>query len=102
MYLQQNEIAERCHALWGEFRSAPVKPILVTLEAENFLPAHVTCNNYRWDYLPEEFELILKLGVWARSEVEKDSDVGLAIAKKFSQKELKRQARRKKGERDGA
>ncbi|ACD89675.1 HNH nuclease [Chlorobium limicola DSM 245] len=70
--------------------------------AENFLPAHVTCNNYRWDYLPEEFELILKLGVWARSEVEKDSDVGLAIAKKFSQKELKRQARRKNTASDGA
>lgn len=33
--------------------------------ADNFLPAHSTCNNYRWDYLAEEFELILKLGVWA-------------------------------------
>ncbi|MBM3422640.1 MAG: HNH endonuclease [Chlorobi bacterium] len=69
--------------------------------ADNYLPAHVTCNNYRWDYLPEEFELILKLGVWARSEVEKGSDVGMAIAKKFSQKELKRQARRKNTAIDG-
>ncbi|MCF8215333.1 MAG: hypothetical protein K9I59_00480 [Chlorobium sp.] len=69
--------------------------------ADNYQSAHVTCNNYRRDYLPEEFELILKLGVWARSEVEKGSDVGLAIAKKFSQKEARRQARRKKGESDG-
>src|SRR4051812_18676729 len=21
----------------------------------NYLPAHNTCNNYRWDYLPDEF-----------------------------------------------
>jgi hypothetical protein len=46
--------------------------------------------------------MIFKLGVCARSEVENCLDVGLAIEKKFSQKELKRQARRKKGERDGA
>jgi len=46
--------------------------------------------------------MILTLGVCARSEVGGSSAVGLAIAKKFSQKELKRQARRKKGERDGA
>ena len=68
--------------------------------ADNYLPAHVTCNNYRWDYLPEEFELILKLGVWARTEVEKGTSVGLVIEKKFSQKEAKRQARRKNAAND--
>ena len=26
---------------------------------DNYLPAHRTCNNYRWDYLPEEFQEIL-------------------------------------------
>src|SRR5436853_681448 len=34
-------------------------------EADNCLPAHALCNNYRWDYLAEEFQMILKLGVWA-------------------------------------
>ena len=29
---------------------------------ENYLPAHKVCNNYRWDYLAEEFQEILKLG----------------------------------------
>jgi hypothetical protein len=33
------------------------------------LPAHSTCNNYRWDYLPEEFQYILKLGVWASTQM---------------------------------
>ena len=30
--------------------------------AENYLPAHTLCNNYRWDYSSEEFQEILKLG----------------------------------------
>src|SRR5580704_9266845 len=37
---------------------------------DNYLPAHSLCNNYRWDYLPEEFRTILKLGVWARTQIE--------------------------------
>src|SRR5450755_2268818 len=35
--------------------------------AENYLPAHSLCNNYRWDYTPEEFQYILKLGIWIRT-----------------------------------
>ena len=36
---------------------------------ENYLPAHRLCNNYRWDYLPEEFQWILKIGVWAQGQM---------------------------------
>jgi 5-methylcytosine-specific restriction endonuclease McrA len=32
--------------------------------AENYLPAHALCNNYRWDYTTDEFQYVLKLGVW--------------------------------------
>ena len=62
---------------------------------DNYLPAHATCNNYRWDYLPEEFELILKLGVWAREQVEKGTAEGRIIQEKFALKEQRRIARRK-------
>lgn len=41
-----------------------------TNEVDNYLPAHRMCNNYRWDYLPEEFQEILKLGVWLRTQIE--------------------------------
>src|SRR5262249_60741890 len=34
---------------------------------ENYLPAHKLCNGCRWDYLPAEFQWILKLGVWTRT-----------------------------------
>ncbi len=62
---------------------------------DNYLPAHITCNNYRWDYLPEEFELILKLGVWARTQVEKGTMVGRTIEQRFSAYEVGRIGRRK-------
>lgn len=44
--------------------------------AENYLPAHALCNNYRWDYLAEEFQWILKIGVWARTLIKKSSRKG--------------------------
>lgn len=50
---------------------------------QNFLPAHKTCNQYRWDYLPEEFEMILKLGVWMRGQIERGTPVGRAAAPAF-------------------
>lgn len=62
----------------------------------NYLPAHATCNNYRWDYLAEEFELILKLGVWSRTQIEKGTKAGRQIEALFQQAEERRIARRKR------
>ena len=62
---------------------------------DNFLPACRTCNNYRWHYLPQEFQWILKLGVWARTEIEKESVLGKSIANTFIMREIIREGRRK-------
>jgi hypothetical protein len=43
---------------------------------DNHLPAHTLCNNYRWNYGSEEFQLILKLGVWPRTQIEKQTTLG--------------------------
>lgn len=51
-----------------------------TSKTDNFLPACRTCNNYRWNYLPKEFQWILKLGVWARTEIENNRKLGLLMA----------------------
>jgi len=67
-----------------------------THDVNNYLPAHPTCNNYRWDYLPEEFELIMKLGVWTRTQIDKGSSVGRAVAEQFAKHENRRLSRRKK------
>ena len=65
-------------------------------EVSNYLAACGTCNNYRWDYLPEEMKEILKLGVWAAEEMRKPSKFGRQISQEFIKKELTRIKRRKK------
>ena len=64
---------------------------------DNYLPAHRLCNNYRWDYLPDEFQYILKLGVWARTQVEKETKIGRTIAERFTRAEAARLRRRRTG-----
>jgi 5-methylcytosine-specific restriction endonuclease McrA len=61
---------------------------------ENFLPAHALCNNYRWDYSAEEFQLILKLGVWTRNQIMNRRRLGLEVAEQFALYEERREKRR--------
>ncbi len=62
---------------------------------DNFLATCRTCNNYRWDYLPDEIKWVLKLGVWTRKQIEDDTTLGQEIAKTFVQYENKRENRRR-------
>lgn len=57
---------------------------------DNYLPSCFICNNYRWHYLPRELQIILKMGVWARTQVEHQTIIGIEIANKFSKKESSR------------
>ena len=64
---------------------------------DNYLPAHQLCNNYRWDYDAEEFQWILKIGVWAKSQMEhasKDS-LGRKMLETFFAYDQKRKRGRK-------
>ena len=63
---------------------------------DNYLPAHSICNNYRWHYGAEEFQWILKLGVWARTQIEERTSLGTALAEKFIKHERVRISRQKK------
>jgi hypothetical protein len=63
--------------------------------AHNYLAAHAICNNYRWNYDAKEFQWILKLGVWLRTEIEKETPVGLAAGQEFCQHDCRRCKRRK-------
>jgi 5-methylcytosine-specific restriction endonuclease McrA len=62
---------------------------------DNYLPAHAICNNYRWDYTADEFQQILKLGVWLRTQIERRTTVGREAAKRYLAHEAVRQKRRK-------
>jgi 5-methylcytosine-specific restriction endonuclease McrA len=92
----------RCHICGGEIdnRSWQADHVIAQSaggihKVDNYLPAHATCNNYRWDYLPEEFQYILKLGVWARTQIERDTTVGKNIAMAFKSHETRRVKRRR-------
>ena len=65
-----------------------------THDVDNYLAAHATSNNYRWDYLPAEFQYILKLGVWARTQIERGTTVGNDVASAFAGHEARRVKRR--------
>jgi len=62
---------------------------------ENYLPAHTLCNNYRWHYTPEEFQYILKLGVWTRTQIKNLTPIGRSIGERFLVHERSRSRRRK-------
>jgi hypothetical protein len=62
---------------------------------DNYLAAHSICNNYRWHYDAEEFQWILKLGVWMRTQIEKGTPLGLVAGQKFCRHERRRSGRRK-------
>ncbi|UCH85108.1 MAG: HNH endonuclease [Candidatus Latescibacterota bacterium] len=64
---------------------------------DNYLAAHALCNNYRWDYTAEEFRQVLKLGVWARTQIDKETPVGQRVAKGFMSSERARRRRRNRG-----
>lgn len=79
------------HALGGEH------------DPDNYLPAHSICNKYRWFYEAEEIQWILKLGVWLRTEIEKETPLGRRAAEEFCEHDRARAGRRKtSGSKSGA
>jgi hypothetical protein len=61
----------------------------------NYLPSCATCNNYRWHYSSEEIQIILKLGVWAKTKIMNETELGLTMANEFVKYEMGVRRRRK-------
>jgi 5-methylcytosine-specific restriction endonuclease McrA len=62
---------------------------------DNYLPAHAVCNNYRWDYLPEEFQLVMKLGIFVKTQIERGTILGRTVGLAFTAYEKRRLARQR-------
>jgi len=69
---------------------------------DNYLPAHTLCNNYRWFYGTEEFQWILKLGVWLRTRIEHEDRRALELIEEFVRHEVRRHGAQPFGGADGA
>lgn len=65
-------------------------------ELNNYLPSCFTCNNYRWHYSSEELQIILKLGVWAKTKAISNTQLGAELAEEFVKHEMKLRKRSKK------
>ena len=93
--------AGRCHICGGEIRGHWQADHVLAHSGggghreDNYLPAHSLCNNYRWDYQAEEFQLILKIGVWTRTQIERDKPLGRNVASAFLAHESRRRSRRR-------
>jgi hypothetical protein len=92
----------RCHICGGAIGNATWQADHVLAystggehSADNYLPAHSLCNNYRWHYDAEEFQWILKLGVWLRTQIEKGTKIGRNAAEDFCGHDRRRATRRK-------
>jgi hypothetical protein len=62
---------------------------------DNLLPAHSSCNRHRFFYSAEEFLLILKLGAWIRTLIERETPLGKRAAAAFCKHDCVRAARGK-------
>lgn len=62
---------------------------------ENSLPACQSCKRIYDNYLPSEIKWILKFGLWAKTQVEYETEVGKDIAIEIVEQERDRENRRK-------
>jgi 5-methylcytosine-specific restriction endonuclease McrA len=91
----------RCHICGGKIgRNEPWDADHVLAHAnggdnssQNFLPAHKLCNNLRWFYGAEEFQWILKLGVWTRTRIELQDERLMPMLEEFLKYERRRISR---------
>ena len=63
-------------------------------DVSNYLPAHGSCNSYRRALGAEEFQWVLKLGVWLRSQIAGKRPDAMALAERFVSHEKRRDKRR--------
>lgn|GEM_PF-671534 len=66
----------------------------------NYLPAHGLCNGAKWDQSGEELQWVLKIGVWAKKQMESDSELGSTMLRRFWMQEQNRVKRQKSASRN--
>lgn len=61
---------------------------------DNFLPACHTCNRLKWHRSPEVIQLIMRLGIYARKEIQHDTTLGRQLKRLFERKDKHNGSRR--------
>lgn len=98
-----SKTGDRCHICGGKIKKGEnwqADHVLAHAHGgqhsvENYLAAHAICNNYRWHYGSEEFQWIMKLGVWLRTLIENRDGLAMSLAERFIKHERHRITRQK-------
>ena len=86
----RDKTGSRCHLCGGKIR--PGEEVFDHLLAHarggkrdpaNFLVAHAACNALRRDRGPDEFQFMLRIGMWARTQMEKQKPIGQDMVAEF-------------------
>lgn len=92
----------RCHLCGGVIGSAAwdanhVFPLALGGKQglENYLPSHRSCNSAKWHLRPKEMMVVLQLGTWLRSQIERGTSVGMMAGEAYCKANKRRTARRK-------
>lgn len=103
--------AGRCHICGGDIDPNPnsywevdhVFPVSGggANDIGNYLPAHGLCNTAKLDQSGEELQWVLKIGVWAKKQMEDNSELGSTMLVRFWKHEHAR-VRRQKAQRKAA
>ena len=64
-------------------------------DIDNYLPTHGQCNSAKWDQSVEELQWVLKIGVWAKHEMEGKGKLGRLMLGDFWASERRRVNRQK-------
>jgi hypothetical protein len=98
-----NKTGSRCHICGGEiptdsyWEADHVYPEAAggDSKTDNFLAAHGLCNTAKWDHRGEEFQWVLKIGVWAKKQMEGRTVLGQQMLQLFWEREQQRVKRQK-------
>lgn len=87
-----------CHICGEELDDKKISistPFNKSDSVENSLPACQSCKRLFGNHLSEEINWIIKIGMWARTQIEFETDIGLEIATELIESEKDREQRRK-------
>ena len=92
---------KRCHVCGGRIRGDRWVADHVfnfasggTNDLTNFLPAHRDCNGYKWFYSSKELRWMLRMAIWARGRMIRETKFDDEILGRFWAWELRRRQRR--------
>jgi 5-methylcytosine-specific restriction endonuclease McrA len=95
VYKKTNGICHICGCELDSDKFSVTNSIQDENSLENYLPACQSCKRIFDNYLPSEIKWMLKIGMWAKTQIEYETEIGLDIATEIVEHEKDRENKRK-------